>query len=88
MFGFLPGISTPGGATHQAVEDVALMRTLPNMTVLETGDATEVESVLDVPASVPGPVYVRMLRGNCRGFSLPLNHFALTSPACFRVART
>ena len=63
MFGFLPGITTPGGATHQAVEDVALMRTLPNMTVLETGDATEVESVLDVAASVPGPVYVRMLRG-------------------------
>ena len=52
MFGFLPGITTPGGATHQAVEDVALMRSLPNMTVLETGDATEVESVLDVMAAV------------------------------------
>jgi transketolase len=63
MFGFLPGITTPGGATHQAVEDIALMRTLPNMTVLEVGDATEVESVLDVAASVNGPVYVRMLRG-------------------------
>jgi transketolase len=63
MFGFLPGITTPGGATHQAIEDIALMRSLPNMTVLETGDATEVESVLDVAASVPGPVYVRMLRG-------------------------
>ena len=63
MFGFLPGITTPGGATHQAVEDVALMRTLPNMTVLETGDATEVESVLDVMAAVDGPVYIRMLRG-------------------------
>jgi len=63
MLGFLPGITTPGGATHQAIDDIALMRTLPNMTVLETGDATEVESVLDVMASVPGPVYVRMLRG-------------------------
>jgi len=63
VFGFLPGITTPGGATHQAVEDVALMRTLPNMTVLETGDATEVESVLDVMAAVDGPVYIRMLRG-------------------------
>ena len=63
MFGFLPGLTTPGGATHQAVEDVALMRTLPNMTVLETGDATEVESVLDVMAAVEGPVYIRMLRG-------------------------
>lgn len=63
MFGFLPGILTPGGATHQAIDDIALLRTLPNMTVLEVGDATEVESVLDVMAAVDGPVYVRMLRG-------------------------
>ncbi|MBM4344007.1 MAG: transketolase [Deltaproteobacteria bacterium] len=63
LIGFLPGITTPGGASHQAIDDVALMRQLPNMTVLEPGDATEVESVLDVMAAVPGPVYVRMLRG-------------------------
>jgi transketolase len=63
MFGFLPGLTTPGGATHQAIEDLALMRALPNMTVLECGDATEVEGVLDAAFSVPGPVYVRMLRG-------------------------
>lgn len=63
MIGFLPGITTPGGVTHQAIEDVALLRATPNMTVLETGDATEVESVLDVAQAVDGPVYVRMLRG-------------------------
>lgn len=63
MFGFLPGIMTPGGATHQAIEDIAVMRALPNLTVLECGDATDVESVLDVAQSVAGPVYVRMLRG-------------------------
>jgi transketolase len=28
---------TPGGATHQAIEDIAVMRSLPNMTILETG---------------------------------------------------
>jgi transketolase len=60
---FLPGITTPGGVTHQAIEDIAIMRATPNMTVLETGDATEVESVLDVTHRVDGPVYVRMLRG-------------------------
>ncbi|MEA2002192.1 MAG: transketolase C-terminal domain-containing protein [Actinomycetota bacterium] len=60
---FLPGITTPGGVTHQAIEDVAIMRATPNMTILETGDATEVESVLDVAQSVDGPVYIRMLRG-------------------------
>lgn len=63
MFGFLPGIMTPGGASHQAIEDVALMRALPNMTVLDCGDATEVESILDVVKDIKGPVYVRMLRG-------------------------
>jgi transketolase len=63
MFGFLPGITTPGGATHQAIEDISVMRSLPNMTVLECGDTTDVESVLDVAYAVDGPVYVRMLRG-------------------------
>ena len=63
LIGFLPGITTAGGVTHQAVDDLALMRLLPNLTVLECGDATEVESVLDVAQAVPGPVYVRMLRG-------------------------
>mgnify|MGYP005857975117 FL=1 len=63
LVGFLPGIMTPGGVTHQAIEDVAIMRATPNMTILETGDATEVETVLDVAHAVSGPVYVRMLRG-------------------------
>jgi transketolase len=63
LVGFLPGITTPGGVTHQAIEDVAVLRATPNMTVLETADATEVESVLDVAHAVDGPVYIRMLRG-------------------------
>lgn len=63
LLGFLPGVTTPGGATHQAIEDIAIMRSLPNMTVLECGDATDVESVLDVAYSIPGPVYIRILRG-------------------------
>lgn len=63
MFGFLPGIMTPGGATHQAIEDISVMRSLPNMTILECGDATDVESVLDVVDKIEGPVYIRILRG-------------------------
>lgn len=63
MFGFLPGVTTPGGATHQAIEDISIMRSLPNMTILECGDATDVETVLDAAHSVNGPVYIRMLRG-------------------------
>lgn len=63
LLGFLPGITTPGGVTHQAIDDIALMRVLPNMTVLECGDATDVESILDAAQSVDGPVYARVLRG-------------------------
>lgn len=63
LVGFLPGITTAGGVTHQAVDDIALMRIIPNMTVLECGDATDVQSVLDVAQAVDGPVYIRQLRG-------------------------
>jgi transketolase len=63
LVGFLPGLTTPGGVTHQATDDVALMRALPNMTVVDVGDATEVESTLQAIHDVDGPVYVRMLRG-------------------------
>ncbi len=63
LVGFLPGILTPGGITHQAIEDVALMRALPNMTIIEVGDVTEIETVLDSVQAVNGPVYLRMLRG-------------------------
>ncbi|WP_462322890.1 transketolase family protein [Halochromatium sp.] len=63
LIGFLPGITTPGGVTHQAVDDIALMRAVPNMTILEAGDATEVESMLEVAQDIDGPVYVRQLRG-------------------------
>lgn len=63
LFGFLPGVTTPGGATHQAIEDLAVLRALPNLTIVEVGDATEVETLLDAIHPVPGPVYVRMLRG-------------------------
>ncbi|MDP8958950.1 MAG: transketolase, partial [Actinomycetota bacterium] len=73
MMGFLPGLTTPGGVTHQAIDDVALMRTLPNMTVLDLGDATEVESALALFDQIDGPVFCRMLRGEVpRLFEEPL----------------
>lgn len=73
LMGFLPGVTTPGGMTHQAIEDIAVMRTIPNMTVLEAGDATEVESIVAEADSVDGPVYCRILRGAVpRLFDTPL----------------
>jgi len=63
LIGFLPGITTPGGVTHQAIDDIAILRATPNMTVLEVADATEIETILDEADAVDGPVYIRMLRG-------------------------
>jgi len=63
IIGFMPGVSTPGGPSHQAIDDVALMRTLPNMTVVDVADATETRQVVPAIADVPGPVYVRLKRG-------------------------
>ena len=73
LMGFLPGVTTPGGMTHQAIEDVAVMRSIPNMTILETGDATEVESICEAADSIDGPVYCRVLRGSVpRLFDAPI----------------
>ncbi len=73
LMGFLPGVTTPGGMTHQAIEDISVMRTIPNMTVLETGDATEVEGIVEAADSIDGPVYARILRGSVpRLFDTPL----------------
>lgn len=63
LVGFMPGISTPGGPSHQAIEDVAIMRALPNLTVIDVGDATEIEQVVPQIADLPGPVYLRLKRG-------------------------
>lgn len=73
LMGFLPGITTPGGMTHQAIEDISVMRSIPNMTILETGDATEVESICEAADSIDGPVWCRVLRGSVpRLFGTPI----------------
>ena len=63
VIGFMPGLSSPGGPSHQAIEDVALMRALPNMTVVDVADATETRQAVRAIADHPGPVYLRLKRG-------------------------
>jgi transketolase C-terminal domain/subunit len=63
IIGFMPGVSSPGGPSHQAIEDVALMRALPGMTVIDVADATETAQVVEAIADLPGPVYLRLKRG-------------------------
>lgn len=53
------------GATHQMLEDIALMRALPNMTVVVPADAAETEAVIMWAASYDGPIYIRLGRAKC-----------------------
>ncbi len=50
------------GATHQMIEDLALMRTLPNMTVISTSDDTQTKWAIKEISKIKGPVYVRLAR--------------------------
>lgn len=63
IVGFMPGISSPGGPSHQAIDDVALMRALPNMTVIDLADATEIAQAVPAIVDIAGPVYLRLKRG-------------------------
>src|SRR5258707_6841121 len=51
------------GESHQAAEDLALFRAMPNMTVIDPCDAHEIEQLVPAIAAHQGPVYVRLLRG-------------------------
>lgn len=50
------------GATHQMLEDISLMRTLPNMTVISPSDDTQTRWIIKEVSKINGPVYVRLAR--------------------------
>lgn len=57
------GLSDFGdGATHQAIEDIAIMRAIPNMTVLVPADGMEVKKIVKYAVEHDGPVYIRISR--------------------------
>jgi transketolase len=60
----LPGLTTGYGPSHQATEDLAIFRGLPNMTIIDPCDALDIEQAVPQIADHPGPVYLRLLRGN------------------------
>ena len=60
---FLPGITTPFRASHQGNDDLAIMRAVPGMTVIDPMDATELAAALRAAIEVAGPVYLRGQRG-------------------------
>ncbi|WP_040622332.1 transketolase family protein, partial [Rhodovulum sp. PH10] len=59
----LPGLTTGYGPSHQATEDIAIMRGIPGMTIIDPCDAHEIEQIVPAVAAHEGPVYMRLLRG-------------------------
>lgn len=60
----LPGLTTGYGPSHQATEDLALMRAIPGLTVIDPCDALDIEQAVPQIAAHKGPVYMRLLRGS------------------------
>ena len=60
IVGFMPGLTTPLGVSHQAIDDVALMRALPNMTIVEPSGPEQVHAAVRAVARHDGPVYLRL----------------------------
>lgn len=75
----------PDGETHQALEDIALMRCLPHMRVLVPADFEAAKAAIRMAAAAPGPFYVRL--GRETPLSVYDEPFEMDSPAFARVLR-
>ena len=62
MVGFLPGVATLLGVSHQAIEDVAIMRAVPNMAIFEPSGPEYHAAMVKLALDWDGPAYVRMKR--------------------------
>lgn len=56
-------VYAPLGPTHQAIEDISIMRTLPNLTILVPCDANDMKNLVLQTTKINGPVYIRIARG-------------------------
>lgn len=79
------GISVgPDGATHQALEDISIMRSLPNMTVLSPCDATQARIATEAAAELNSPVYIRFGREAVPDFTLGNQSFEIGKAQCLK----
>lgn len=60
VVGFMPGLTTPLGVSHQAIDDIALMRALPNMAIVEPSGPEQIHAAVRAVAAWDGPVYLRL----------------------------
>jgi transketolase len=78
VIGAHAGVSVgPDGATHQAIEDIALIRVIPNMIVIAPADANEARKATLAAAAHQGPVYIRIGRSNTPVVTTPESPFKI-----------
>ena len=70
-------VYAPLGPTHLATEDIAIMRALPNMTVVVPTDAPEAARIMEASLAVPGPMYIRLAKGGDPVVSRDEDEFAI-----------
>ena len=70
-------VYAPLGSTHQAIEDIGILRTLPNMTIVAPCDANEMKRLMDVSLDWPHPLYIRLAKGGDPIISKPELGFAI-----------
>ncbi|MFC4006767.1 transketolase family protein [Nonomuraea purpurea] len=63
IVGGLPGLTTGYGPSHQATEDIAIFRGMPNLTIVDPCDSVDIEQAVPQLAAHDGPTYLRLLRG-------------------------
>lgn len=56
-------VYAPLGPTHEAIEDIAIMRALPRMTIVAPADADEMRRLMPLTVDYPGPIYIRLGKG-------------------------
>lgn len=79
------GISSgTAGTTHHAIEDIAIMRAIPNMTVLVPGDAVELRLAIDAAIDIEGPVYIRLGAGDAEDIYGEDDSFAIGKATLLR----
>ena len=85
IVGSSAGLSDFGdGSSHQTVEDIAIMRAIPNLTVLVPADAIETRRMTRAIASSPGPVYMRITRNDLPDVTSESAPWAIGQPAVLR----
>lgn len=70
-------VYAPLGPTHLAIEDIAIMRALPNMAVVACCDAEEMKRFMDASLDWKGPIYIRLAKGGDPVVSRPENGFEI-----------